>query len=190
MDRKVRERISGRVAIYPPPAVTVALFMVALTLLYSSGVYDEAEATSARQSIRRIVVSDLDAGPIWSSPEQKLALFGGHVDGAYWVCPRIDGRARQPLCRRFSGTVVAICDQGEEILMVLSDGDIHRVDYALIDADGQFKPVYHHSDVLDLVDAWLPGSTCASGDPLPQILALNRDSTLLHFDRRTWRQVD
>jgi len=182
--------ISRVIARCLPPLGSVLLFLSAATLLSSSPDNEAAPGSGISGSIRHIGDKNLQGTPIWISPGRSLSLFAGRIDGKHWICPRIKGGSRQPLCRRFNGEVVAVCSEGQDILIVLSDGDIHQVNYALVGADGRFVPAYHHPDTLELVDAWLPGSDCAVGRVLPEILAVNRDNTLLRFDRTTWRPLD
>jgi hypothetical protein len=184
-----RNATSRRRARYVPPFTTALLFLATTALLQSSPDNDATPAADTSSSIRRISDNEMLMSPLWTSPGQELALFASRVDGGQWICPRIAGGTRQPLCRRFGGEAVAVCGEGSEILIVLSDGDIHQVDYALIGKNGQFMPVYHHPNALELVDAWLPGAACPAGPDLPEILAINRESTLMRFNRTTWRPL-
>ena len=142
------------------------------------------------RSIRQMHDADLHPSPFWTSARGMVSLYSSRAAVGNWICPRIEGRTRQPLCRRFSGQVVAACGEDDGLLIVLSDGDIHRVNYALISDDGRFVPLYHQSQYLKLVDAWLPKSTCISDARLPVIFAVSSESTLMRFDTTNWQNLD
>jgi hypothetical protein len=170
----------------------LAIVTIALMVPLSRSVSEPGVSSGSvpESSIRQIRDADLLQLPLWESARGEVSLYASRAEVGNWICPRIDGNARQPLCRRFSSQAVAACSEGDELLIVLSDGDIHRVNYALINADGRFLPVYHHPAKLDLVDAWLPAAICIGDTGLPEIFAVNRDSTLLRFDRLMWRRLD
>ena len=127
----------------------------------------------------------------WVSPDQQLILYAGSRDGAYRICPWVSGAARQPFCRRFESRLVGACGTGNEIIIVLASGDIHRVNYALVNAAGTFEPAYKHPDTLQLTAALLPEPDCLSVDgTLPNIFAINVTGELMQFDSEAWRVVD
>ena len=124
----------------------------------------------------------------WVSPDQQLISYAGSRDGVYRVCPWVSGAARQPFCRRFESRLVGACGIGSDIIIVLASGDIHRVNYALVNADGDFEPAYDHPDTLQLTAALLPEPDCLSADGiLPNIFAINVVSELMQFDGGAWR---
>lgn len=127
----------------------------------------------------------------WVSPDQQLILYAGSRDGVYRVCPWVSGAARQPFCRRFESRLVGACGTGNEIIIVLASGDIHRVNYALVNAAGTFEPAYNHPDTLQLTAASLPEPDCLSVDgTLPNIFAINAMCELMQFDNEAWRVLD
>ena len=125
------------------------------------------------------------------SPDQQLILYAGNRDGVYRVCPWVSGAPRQPFCRRFESRLVGACGIADDIIIVLASGDIHRVNYALVNAGGNFEPAYDHPDTLQLTAALLPEPDCLSGDEaLPNIFAINAASELMQFDGEAWRVLD
>lgn len=142
------------------------------------------------RSLRQIQDADLHPSPFWTSETREVSLFSSHTEVGNWICPRVHGNTRQPLCRRFGGQVVATCGEDDELLIVLSNGDIHRVNYALLSGDGRFTPLYHQSLDLELVEAWLPISTCNDDAKLPVIFAVSSDRALMQFDTLNWKILD
>lgn len=124
----------------------------------------------------------------WVSPNQQVILYAGSREGVHRVCPWLSGAARQPFCRRFESRLVGACGIGDDIIIVLASGDIHRVNYALVNAGGNFEPAYDYPDTLQLTAALLPRPDCLSGDgTLPNIYAINTANELLQFDGQAWR---
>ena len=165
---------------------------IAGVIVTSRALMTDAAATSARSHETTGHLQDIDvrAEPFWSSPDRAVSLHATVAGDDRWVCPRIRGNTRQPLCRRFSAPVVAACRRESDLLMVLSDGDIHRVNYALISTDGRFSPAYHQKKPLDLVDAWMPASGCTGDVELPRVIAMNSDRAVMQFDQASWRRID
>ena len=129
--------------------------------------------------------------PFWVSPDRQVILYAGSRDGVHRVCPWLSGAARQPFCRRFESRLVGACGLGDDIIIVLASGDIHRVNYALVNAGGNFEPAYDHPDTLQLTAALLPEPNCLSGDgKLPDIFAINAANQWLQFNGEAWRLQD
>lgn len=126
----------------------------------------------------------------WAVQGEKARLLVEPEGEGRWVCARIAGRAHQPLCRRFASDLLGVCHEGSHFQLVLANGDIHRVDHALLDADGSFTPVHHPEQSLILRSAWIPSDSCYPGAGSAEIIAVDHESNLLHFDGKGWHRID
>ncbi len=124
----------------------------------------------------------------WASPDELLVLYAGGAD-TNTVCPWIPDAIHQPFCRLFKAPMLGACGDHETIHLVLANGEIYRLNDALLGKDGQFGPVYRPDEHLELESASFAGETCLP-DQLPQIYAADTDGGLVRFDGRSWRAVD
>lgn len=125
---------------------------------------------------------------VWISQDRRLILYGTDMKGVNRVCPWIPGAEKQPFCRRFEAALRAVCGRGDEFVVVLANGELHRVNSAMIGKDGGFEPAFRPPSPLDLKAVWLPDPACDSRDGLPQAFALQADRSLAHFDGTAWRR--
>ena len=126
----------------------------------------------------------------WATPDQGLILYGGRTEHGYRVCPWLAEATRQPFCRTFDAPVRAACGHREQVLLLLANGDIHRVNNALIGSDGDFLPAYHPVSPVQLKAAWLPDEDCDPAGGLPEVFAIGSDGGFVHFDGKAWRPLD
>lgn len=124
----------------------------------------------------------------WASPDELLVLYTSGTDGNR-VCPWIPDAYRQPFCRQFNAPMRGACGNHETIHLVLANGEIHRVNDALLGKDGQFGPIYQPDEPLELKFAWVPEKTCAP-DRIPEVYAVDVSSGLVHFNGRSWQAMD
>lgn len=132
---------------------------------------------------------DDDRDILWSAADQALVLYRGSEPGKLKVCPRVQGLVHQPFCRTFDAAVLSACGMREELQLVLANGDVHRVNNALLDARGSMEPVYRPDQPLELVEAWMPEEICHPGKGLNDVLAVAASGDLLHFDGQNWLQI-
>jgi hypothetical protein len=119
---------------------------------------------------------------VWAVPGEKARLLVEPEGESRWVCPHIAGRAHQPLCRRFASDLLGVCHESNHFQLVLANGDIHRVDHALLETDGSFAPVHHPEQSLSLRLAWIPSDSCDPEAGSADIIAVDHESNLLRFD--------
>jgi hypothetical protein len=117
-----------------------------------------------------------------------VVLYGGQQGASEVVCPYLPAARLQPFCRHFGSPMVGACGHSDRIHIVLGNGDIHRVNNAVIDAGGTFAPLHTQSAGLQLTDAWFPEQGCPD-DAMPEAFATNAAGGLWHFDGRGWRSV-
>jgi len=126
---------------------------------------------------------------LWSAVDEGLVLFIDSEAGGYSVCPRVNGMNRQPFCRAFAAPVLAVCGLSDKLQLVLSNGEVHRVNSALMGINGGFEPAYRPQQSLELVKAWMPEEICDTSAGLGNILAVAASGGLWHFDGRSWQQI-
>lgn len=159
---------------------------------------------SARAMPRKCLVVILVA-LVWTAPVVRgegpgptevvvidgLALFASEEGGIYRVCPVDRELAKQPFCRQFTSPMLGACANGDDVFIVLANGDLHHVNNALIGVDGGYEPVFHPDKPLQLVSAWLPNETCLlSKHRFPEVFAVNRENTVLHFAGENWHVMN
>jgi hypothetical protein len=126
---------------------------------------------------------------LWAAPDQRLILYrSGDTDGLR-ICPRVNDMDIQPFCRSFAAPVLGACGFTDELQLVLANGEIHRVNRALIGVNGDFGPAYRPRRALDLVKAWMPDKICHPGAGFNHILAVAASGELWHFDGMGWRVI-
>jgi hypothetical protein len=138
------------------------------------------------------VVTEEDAVPFaqaWASPDHQFFMYGLVESGVYRLCPRLTGAPRQPFCRKFPAALLAACGEGELITLWLANGEIHRVNHALIRPDGKFDPLFEPPRPRQLREAWLPDQTCDPEVGLPEVFAVGENG-LVHFVDMAWRSLD
>ena len=116
-------------------------------------------------------------------------LYGSSIDGVHRVCPQAANESRQPFCRHFSSPMVGACGSGDEIYLVLANGDLHHVNGALIGTHGGFDPVFHPHQAIELHSAWMPEQRCKLSSGLPEVLAMNGQGSLMYFNGESWRPI-
>lgn len=126
----------------------------------------------------------------WAVPGEKARLLVEANGEDRWVCPHIAGRTNQPLCRRFASDLLGVCHEGSHFQLVLANGDIHRVDHALLDADGSYTPIHHPEPPLSLRLAWIPSYSCYPEAGSAEIIAVDHENNLLRFDGKGWHRID
>jgi hypothetical protein len=126
---------------------------------------------------------------LWSAADLGLVLYHGPEPGKLTVCPRVQGLDHQPFCRTFEAAVLSACGKHEELQLVLANGDVHRVNNALLDALGSMEPVHRPDQPLELVEAWMPEEICHPGEGLNDVLAVAVSGDLWHFDGENWLQI-
>ena len=137
-------------------------------------------------------VRDPDPGlwsGIWASSDRQLVLLSRSDLQSHSVCPRLIDEQTQPFCRQFSSPMVNACGDGDQVVIVLANGDIHRVNNALIGIHGDFEPVHRSSGPSDLIEAWFPGENCNFEERLPPIVAVEATGRIWHFDGANWGQL-
>ncbi|MDX1571201.1 MAG: hypothetical protein R3200_12015 [Xanthomonadales bacterium] len=139
--------------------------------------------------------SPIVAGPddaayrgVWSSPEKDVVFYGQRRDGFETVCPYLPGKHDQPFCRRFDARFIGACGHSDAINLVLANGDIHRVNNAVLDPEGRFVPVYEQPAPLDLAATWFPDPNCGV-QHAPEVMAVNGGREIWRFDGRGWGAV-
>lgn len=154
---------------------TVPAWLAACVLVFS-----QARAETPGDDHREI---------LWSAADQALVLYRGSEPGKLKICPRVQGLVHQPFCRTFDAAVLSACGMREELQLVLANGDVHRVNNALLDARGSLEPVYRPDRPLELVEAWMPGKICQPDEGLTDVLAVAASGDLWHFNGQNWLQI-
>ena len=75
---------------------------------------------------------------LWSAPDRGLVLYHGYEADSRKVCPQVTDVDRQPFCRTFEAEVLGACGFPEELQLVLANGEVYRVNSALLGAGGSF----------------------------------------------------
>lgn len=127
---------------------------------------------------------------VWAAPDLSLVLYGGSVANAYRVCPWVPGAETQPFCRHFTAPMLGACERGDEVQLVLANGEIYRVNNALIGSDGGFEPAFRPDTPTFLKAAWLPDTGCPAEGVLAEVFAIGVQGDLLHFNGAGWRPVN
>jgi hypothetical protein len=173
-------------------ALTLALVAI-VTVVHPMAPLGPSETTTSSTpdgksgQLRR---GEVQGPPVWSADDGGVTLYAAADATDEWICPRIRGSARTPLCRRFGSKISAVCESEEGLLILLTDGDIHRVNRALVGTDGSFAPAYDYSGKLNIVDAWLPAAACAGGGEPSGLIAVDHQDNVLRFEHGTWRRID
>jgi hypothetical protein len=126
---------------------------------------------------------------LWSAPDKELVLYIDSEAGGYSICPRMHDMTRQPFCRAFDAPVLGACGLSDRLQLVLSNGEVHRVNSALIGTNGGFEPAHRPKQPLDLVKAWMPEEICDTSAGLSNIMAVGSSGSLWHFDGQNWQQI-
>ncbi|MDX1461221.1 MAG: hypothetical protein R3348_09220 [Xanthomonadales bacterium] len=137
------------------------------------------------------VVTEEDVAPFaqaWASPNHQFFMYGLDESGAYRLCPRLKNVSRQPFCRKFPAALLAACGDGDLITLLLANGEIHRVNDALIRPDGSFEPVFRPHGLHRLRAAWFPDEGCDPRGGLPEMFAAGENG-LMHFVDKAWRSL-
>jgi hypothetical protein len=130
-----------------------------------------------------------DSSELWATKDHSLVLYRGDEANMYRICPIITGMIHQPFCRRFEAPVLGACGLTDDLQLVLANGEIHRVNRALIGVDGGFGPAYRPEHLLNLVKAWIPQEACLPGEGFNHVLAVTASGDLWHFDGADWRRI-
>ena len=130
-----------------------------------------------------------DPSLLWSSDNRELKLYATDGERGSRICPVLRDRDQQPFCREFNSRVIGVCGQVDELLIVLASGDVHRLNYALMRANGSLEPIYTQRDSLSLTEAWIPVSNCIISSDLPHIYAVTSQKRVMHFYQQSWRQL-
>lgn len=152
-----------------------ALLLVGLLLAGALALADENEADAQAER--------------WATPANDLQLSFGRDESAHVVCPHVPGSAHQPFCRAFAADLLGVCGHRNALKLVLANGELHRVDSALIGIDGSFEPAHRPEQPLDLRRAWLPGEECELTEDLPEVVATDRVGQLWLFDGSAWQAI-
>jgi hypothetical protein len=123
---------------------------------------------------------------IWISSDRLLALLAGRERDQQLVCPYSQIVIRQPFCRRFTSPMIGACGDHERIIILLANGELHRVNSALMSDDGSFEPTHRPAENLELTTPHFSTQNCHTSDILPEIFALNQESSCFHFDGSGW----
>lgn len=126
----------------------------------------------------------------WSGNGQSLELLSGTGQDKGWLCPRSTAREQQPFCRHFPARFLDACHKDGRLQIVLTNGDIYRVDRALLATDRKFGRLHHAAKPLDLQSAWIPSSSCSPAPGQAQVYAIDAAGGVLHFDGQNWRQIN
>ena len=99
------------------------------------------------------------------------------------------GSAHQPFCREFAAEPISICGHRNAVQLVLTNGEVHRVNSALIGIDGSFGPVFSPEAHLKLQKAWAPYEQCDPTLGLADVIGVSTEGTLWHFDGSGWNRI-
>jgi hypothetical protein len=125
----------------------------------------------------------------WSTPENDLHLSFGRNVSTHVVCPHLPGSDHQPFCREFTADLLSVCGHRAALQLVLANGEVHRVNEALIGIDGSFEPAHRPDQPLDLASAWLPGEECDLAQESPEVVAKDTAGQLWLFDGNAWQVI-
>ena len=121
----------------------------------------------------------------WLAADESVAIYTGQDRKE--LCPVHSKHRAQPFCRKFSAPLLIACGDSRMIQLVLINGEVHRVDSALVGIKGNFEAEYRPSHQLKLEKAWIPSKYCATKTSPVQVLAVDKSGQLWHFDRVKWR---
>ena len=130
---------------------------------------------------------DAEYSGVWATENRGLILLTTVESNGHRLCPRSPRATQQPFCRRFELPVRGVCGDEHDVYLVLSNGQLHHVNNALIGEDGSFGPAFNPARPLNLRSAWVPGGRCGSGHSLPEVFAIDEGDVLVHFNGRNWQ---
>jgi hypothetical protein len=119
----------------------------------------------------------------------NLTIKSEYVAGRYRTCPLYTTNTRRAFCRNFDSPPLAACGHSDDFYLILSDGELHRVNDALIGKNGGFNASYESESTLHLETAWLPTRDCNPIDGPPEVLAMDQKGQIQHFDGDHWHSV-
>jgi hypothetical protein len=125
----------------------------------------------------------------WATPENDLLLHISVDQDSHLVCPHVPGSEHQPFCREFAADLLSVCGHRDALQLVLANGEVHRVNSALIGIDGSFEPTHRPDQPLDLASAWLPGEECDLAKESPDVVAMDTAGQLWLFDGNAWQII-
>ena len=171
--------------------LVVSLITVLLMATWSGQAPSGPAATDAESEHLQLGSKDSTYWDLsWSGDDQNLELLSGTGQEKGWLCPRSMARAQQPFCRRFPARFLDACHKDGRLQIVFSNGDIYRVDRALLTTDSKFGRLHHAEKPLDLQSAWIPSSDCSPAPGQAQVYAIDAAGGALHFDGQNWRQIN
>lgn len=171
----------------------LAALLIALLLMvaWSDQAPSEHTATDAKLGHLQLGSKDPTYWDLsWSGDGQSLELLSGTGQDKGWLCPRSTAREQQPFCRHFPARFLDACHKDGRLQIVLTNGDIYRVDRALLATDRKFGRLHHAAKPLNLQSAWIPSSTCSPAPGQAQVYAIDAAGGVLHFDGQNWRQIN
>ena len=128
-------------------------------------------------------------GKSWATPENDLALSFEAKESSHVVCPHLPGSTHQPFCRQFAAEPVSVCGHRDAVQLVLTNGEVHRVNSALIGIDGSFEPAFSPDAPLQLQKAWTPNENCHPDHGLADVVAVSVEGDLCHFTGSIWNRI-
>jgi hypothetical protein len=152
-----------------------ALLLVGLLLAASTAEAEGAEATRLGKS--------------WTTPEKDLALSIEAKESSHVICPHLPDSTHQPFCRQFAAEPVSVCGHRDALQLVLTNGEVHRVNSALIGIDGSFEPAFSPDAPLQLQKAWTPNESCHPDHGLVDVVAVSVEGDLWHFTGSAWNRI-
>lgn len=173
-------------------ATAAGQVFLAVLLLVSAGVYAGARSAGNGEERPKDSASQPESESYsaeWTSSDEQLVLLSRVEAERQEVCPHLANERRQPFCRQFGSPMVDACGDHQQIVIVLANGDLHRVNSALIGKDGDFEPAYESSGPVHLVKAWFPGEDCNTLERLPVVMAVEATGRIWHFDGARWNAV-
>ncbi len=126
----------------------------------------------------------------WRSEGDGFELMTEPGSAGRWVCPHFPRQGQQPFCRRFPAGLLGACQKEGLLQIVLANGDVYRVDHALLGADGEFAPHHHPLKPMLLRAAWIPADTCETEAGSARVLAVDQEGQLLQFNGTGWQALD
>ena len=132
--------------------------------------------------------SELQPGH-WATDTDDLQLSFSRDKDQHVVCPRLRELTHQPFCREFAADLLSVCGHRNALQLVLENGEVHRVDGALIGTDGGFEPAFAPSVKLELIKAWAPNEQCDPNLGLADVIGVSTEGALWHFDGSSWNRI-
>ncbi len=130
-----------------------------------------------------------DSTTIWVSQGGEVILTASRRVGQFDLCSRVASLQRQPFCRSMPARPLVACGNPDDIIVVLSNGDIYRIDYGLLDPVRGHAPLYRSAQSYEFDRVALSPASC---HPLalvpPRLQAHTVDGRNLYFDGERWKE--